>query len=335
MKYFLKDKPLLPNLFIATGIFKIMTIINLENISAFYNKLKALDNLSFSVEESEIFGLLGPNGSGKTTTLKILTGLIKPVAGRALIKNLDTWNDRNKLKGYIGYCPQFNSFNEKLTVRENIKYFAELYEIKDNLDDLAENVCAYLSLTKRIDTLAEILSGGFKRRLNIACGILNEPQVLFLDEPSIGLDPISRNELWKLIKEISSEGTTVIIATNIMEEAEYLCNKVALLKNGRNIVTGTIDEIRRKTPRIETILIYTKSSLENFQKIENYVRSLEGVLDVEYSNEIIRIKTRPKYTDDVIRYVVSHLRMSFISVEDVNVIPSSLIDAFEILVGAE
>ena len=311
-----------------------MGIIDFKNVSVYYNKSKVLDNFSFSVEGKEIFGLLGPNGSGKTTTLKVLTGLIKPNSGNAFINNRDIWDNRNLFKKDIGYCPQFDSFNEKLTVRENIKYFAKLYEIDDDLDNLAYNVCSYLGLNKRIDHRVENLSGGFKRRLNIALGILHEPKILFLDEPSIGLDPISRNELWKLIKELSSEGTTIILATNIMEEAEYLCDRVVLLKNGRNIISGTLTEIRRKTPKLETIIIYTQGSVRsNYQKIIQYIHSLQGVMYVEYTNDVIRIKARANYSDEIVRYVISHLKMSSVIVEDVKVIPSSLIDAFEVLVG--
>src|SRR3989344_657 len=274
-----------------------MEIGSFHNVSVYYKNLKALDNLSFSFEKAEIFGLLGPNGSGKTTTMKVLNGLLKQNSGHASIEQLEVWKNKNKIKKDIGYCPQFNSFNEKLTVRENIKYFADLYKIKGNLDNLAYNTCSYLGLSNKIDTLAENLSGGLKRRLNIALGILHEPKILFLDEPRVGLDPISRNELWKLIKKLRSEGTTIILATNIMEEAEYLCDRVVLLKNGRNIISGNLSEIRKKIPHTETIIIYTKFSAKtNNKKIIHRIKKLNGVIDFEFSNDVIKIKTREKKT---------------------------------------
>lgn len=313
-----------------------MEIGSFRNVTVFYNKLKALDDLSFDVKEGEIFGLLGPNGSGKTTTLKIFTGLMKPNSGNASVSNMDIWKNRNKLKKDIGYCPQFNSFNEKLTVRENIKYFAKLYGIKGDLGALAEKICSDLDLTKKIDQRAEHLSGGLKRRLNIICGILHDPGILFLDEPSIGLDPISRSELWKMIKKLRSKGTTIVIATNIMEEAEYLCDRVVLLKNGRSIITGNLAEIRRKVPTTETIVIHTKFSQKvNYQKITKHLRRRRGVIDIEYSTDVIRIKVKAKHGKSVKKYSISFLKKSSITVEDISVIPSSLIDAFEILVGPE
>jgi ABC-2 type transport system ATP-binding protein len=311
-------------------------MLSLNNVTVYYNKLKALDNLSFTVEEKEIFGLLGPNGSGKTTTLKVVVGLIKPNSGNASIRNMDIWKNKDRMKKDVGYCPQFDSFNEKLTVKENIKYFAKLYGVEGNLNDIIENVCSYLGLTKKIDEWAENLSGGLKRRLNIACGIIHEPKLLILDEPTIGLDPISRNSIWKLIKAMKSEGATIILATNIMEEAEYLCNEIVLLKNGRSIIKGNLAEIRSRTPRIETIIIYTENALEiNYQTIINYIQNLDGVLDVEYTNDVVRIKVNASRREEVMRYSVSQLRLSSVNVESVDVIPSSLIDAFEILEGGE
>lgn len=310
--------------------------VEFRDVILYYKKLAALNGLSFSVREGEIYGLLGPNGSGKTTTLRVLLGLMKPGYGVARINGIDVWSRRNEIKRLIGYCPQSNSFNEKLTVKENIKYFAHLYDVQADLNSLAEEVTYFLGLYRKLDEVAMNLSGGMKRRLNIACGILHRPELLILDEPSIGLDPISRNELWRFIKRIKSEGTTIILATNIMEEAEALCDRMILIKNGKALIEGNVNDIRSRGRNIENILIYVRQVLGvdgEYHSIVRSIKGLSGVLDVEYTNEIIKIKVLTGYADAVLDYAVTQLNRGLIDIEDVSVSRASLIDAFELLVG--
>ena len=310
--------------------------VEFKDVVLYYKNLLALDNLSFAVREGAIYGLLGPNGSGKTTTLRVLLGLMKPSYGLVTINGIDVWNRREEIKRLVGYCPQSNSFSEKLTVKENIKYFAHLYDVQADLNSLAEEVSYFLGLYKKLDELTMNLSGGMKRRLNMACGILHKPELLILDEPSIGLDPISRNELWRFIKRIKSEGTTIILATNIMEEAEALCDRMILIKNGKALIEGNVNDIRSKGGNIENIIIYVKQVIgvdNEYHRIVKSIKNLEGVLDVEYTNEIIKVKVLAGYTDAVLKYTVFQLNSGLIDVEDVSIARTSLIDAFELLVG--
>ncbi len=310
--------------------------VEFKDVTLYYKNLAALDNLSFAVREGEIYGLLGPNGSGKTTTLRVLLGLMKPGYGLVKINGIDVWNRRDEIKRLVGYCPQSNSFNEKLTVKENIKYFAHLYDVQADLNSLAEEVTYFLGLYGKLNELTMNLSGGMKRRLNMACGILHKPKLLILDEPSIGLDPISRNELWRFIKRIKSEGTTIILATNIMEEAEALCDRMILIKNGKALIEGNVNDIRRKGGNIENILIYVRQVIgvdSEYHRVVRSIKNLNGVLDVEYTNEIIKIKVLAGYTDAVLDYTVFQLNSELIDVEDVSIARTSLIDAFELLVG--
>ncbi|HDD45889.1 MAG TPA: ABC transporter ATP-binding protein [Candidatus Aenigmarchaeota archaeon] len=219
-------------------------LLHLINISVFYRKFKALDSFSMVVNREEIVGLIGHNGSGKTTILKVIAGIIKPDSGRILMNGNDVDIKSKEYRSSIGYSPQDNSFFEKLSVSENLKYFAHLYGV-ENIEDVAETAAKYFRLWDKKDVLAENLSGGMKRRLNIACAMLHGPKILLLDEPSLGLDPARRKELWELIKSIKSSGVSVVISTNIMEEAEYLCDRVIVVENGCMVYEGDVMNAER------------------------------------------------------------------------------------------
>ncbi len=220
-----------------------MRSILLRSLSVRFNDVRAVDNVSFSVRKGEITGLVGPNGSGKSTILRILTGLVKPDSGSIIIDDHTIDTKDNEFKRIIGYSPQDNSFFKKLTVRENLEYFASLYNIGENLDKLTGNLTRALGINDKIEELAENLSGGMKRRLNIACSLMHRPEILLLDEPSIELDPVSRNSLWELIRSINDNGTTIIVSTNIMEEAQALCDKLVFLSEGKVYMQGNTNEV--------------------------------------------------------------------------------------------
>ncbi len=225
-----------------------MGTLSFYNVSVYFGNLKALNNVSFTVREGEIFGLIGPNGSGKTTALKVLCGLIIPDEGSILLNNRPIDVKERGFKNMIGYCPQENSFFEKLTVRENLRYFANLYDVEENVENLMKSICKSLGIYDKFNELAENLSGGMKRRLNIACALLHDPKFLLMDEPSIELDPVSRNELWKLIKFINRSGTTIILASNLMEEVEFLCDRAVFLERGKKVCEGRVDEVIDSLP---------------------------------------------------------------------------------------
>ena len=221
-----------------------MVYLRLDKIGFRYGKNQILDNLSLTVNKGEIFGLMGSNGCGKTTILKMLCGLLEPMKdGKILLNEKEIKPDKEKR--IIGYCPQENSFFEKLTVKENLVYFAHLNNFKGNFDRLVRGTLKSIDLSNKINELACNLSGGMKRRLNIACGILHGPEILLLDEPTIELDPKARNKIWELIGAIKRLGTTIIIATNTREEAQALCDNVALIDEDRVVMQGAASEIPR------------------------------------------------------------------------------------------
>ena len=227
-----------------------MDLLKLENITVRYGLFfKALDKISFSVKDGEILGLVGSNGCGKSTILKVICGLIHP-GGKIFYKNQEIRPYNKDLAKFLGYSPQENSFFNKLTVRENMIYFSKIYDVRE-ADNLIDATIKSLGLEKKKNTLAEKLSGGMKRRLNIGCSIIHDPQILLLDEPSIELDPISRNNLWSLIKSINKFGTTIIISTNMMNEAAALCDRLVLLDHGKKISEGSVSSILTKVERMK------------------------------------------------------------------------------------
>lgn len=219
-------------------------MIKLDSISKSYGKVKALDSLSLEIRKGEIFGLLGPNGAGKTTTVKILTTLTKPDKGTGFINGIDIIHNPFEIKKIIGVVPQENNLEKELTVYENLLIYGMLHRVGD-LKRKIDEILEILELTEKKHSVVSTLSGGLQRRTLLARALLSEPKVLFLDEPSIGLDPHIRRELWQIIRKIKTEGRTVLLTTHYIEEAEALCDRVGILSHGRLIALGTPAELKR------------------------------------------------------------------------------------------
>ena len=217
-----------------------MDIITVNNLVKFYKDKKALDGVSLTVKKGELFGLLGVNGAGKTTLIKILVGLSKKSGGSVIIdgKNLDEKID--EIKEIIDISPQETSVANNLTVRENLEFFARVYG-KDN-EELIQKTVGIFHLEEVLNQKARTLSGGYKRRLSIAIALISQPKILFLDEPTLGLDVFARRELWNIIKKLKNE-VTIILTSHYLEEIEHLCDRVAILSKGKLLITGKIDEI--------------------------------------------------------------------------------------------
>lgn len=208
-----------------------MAMIKVKNLTKKYNGLKAVDDISFEVKQGETFGILGPNGAGKTTTLEILEGLRKPTKGIAFIDKLSIKKDRDHIKEIIGVQLQSTAFLEYLTVKEILQLFADLYSNPIDVDSLIKDVM----LTQKKKSYATQLSGGQQQRLSIASALVNNPKVIFLDEPTTGLDPQARRSVWQLIRRIQKKGQTTVLTTHYMEEAEKLCDRIAIMDRGKII----------------------------------------------------------------------------------------------------
>jgi ABC-2 type transport system ATP-binding protein len=220
--------------------------IEVDGLRKTYGSLVAVDGISFSVNDHEIFGILGPNGAGKTTTVEILEGLREADSGRAVVAGVDVMRHAQKVKSLIGVQLQASSFLDNLTLVELLNMFAAIYHVKINAVDLLRKV----DLEEKAKSYVRQLSGGQKQRFSIAAALVNEPQVLFLDEPSTGLDPQARRNLWELVEVLRAEGRTVVLTTHYMEEAEILCDRVAVMDHGKilrldspdNLIQGLIDK---------------------------------------------------------------------------------------------
>ena len=221
--------------------------VQVTNLKKSYGKLEVLKNVSFKVQQGEILALLGPNGAGKTTTINILSTLLLPDDGSAKVAGFDVVADGHQVRSSIGLTGQFAAVDEYLTGRENIQMIGRLYHMDPAIiPTRVTKLLADLDLTEAADRPARTYSGGMKRRLDLAMSLVASPSVLFLDEPTTGLDPRSRLGLWQMIKQLAKEGTSILLTTQYMEEAEYLANNVIVLDHGTIIAEGTVNELKTK-----------------------------------------------------------------------------------------
>ena len=221
-----------------------MNIITIDNVCKNYKSKKALDNVSLSIKQGELFGLLGVNGAGKTTLIKILCGLTRKTSGTITINNFNLDKEIDKIKEIIDISPQETSVANNLTVKENLEFFANIYNNNDN--KTINEIVDIFNLNEVLNQRAKTLSGGYKRRLSIAIALISKPKILFLDEPTLGLDVFARRELWNIIKKLQ-KNITIILTSHYLEEIENLCDRVAILSNGKLLKTGTIEEIKQIT----------------------------------------------------------------------------------------
>jgi ABC-2 type transport system ATP-binding protein len=205
-------------------------VIKIDNLKKSYGDIVAVNGVSYSVARSEMFGLVGPDGAGKTTTIRMLIGLLKPDSGNAKILGYDLRTQKNKIKNEIGYLSQKFSLYGDLTIDENIEFFAEIHGVKD-FEARRNELLEFTRLTPFRDRLADKLSGGMKQKLALACTLIHKPKIIFLDEPTTGVDPVSRRDFWKILSNLLHEGITIFMTTPYLDEAER-CNKIALMNNG-------------------------------------------------------------------------------------------------------
>ena len=224
-----------------------MDAIKIENLTKKYNDVVAVDDLSLSVKKGELFSLLGVNGAGKTTTIKMLSCLVKPTSGDAFLNGTSIRDNAIDIKSIIAVSPQENAVASGLSVRENLELICGVFGFsKERTQQKIKYLAELLGLESVIDKKASKLSGGFCRRLSIAMALISEPQILFLDEPTLGLDVLSRSDLWDIIRSLKGN-VTIVLTTHYMEEAETLSDRVAIMKDGKLLICDTADNIKHKT----------------------------------------------------------------------------------------
>lgn len=263
-------------------------MIQIENLVKRYGNLVALDHLNLQIQEGEVFGLLGPNGSGKTTAINCMLALLKYDRGSIRILGEEMTPDNYRVKQQIGIVLQNVAVFDELTVYENIDYFCGLYvREKEKRKQLVEEAVQFVGLEEFVKTRPGKLSGGLLRRLNIACGIAHKPKIIILDEPTVAVDPQSRNRILEGIQELNRQGSTIIYTSHYMEEVEQICTRIAILDHGRSIAVGTKEELKNMIKTGETVTI--EGVLLTPEQILS-IRELPHVFSVEYEEQILTVR---------------------------------------------
>jgi ABC-2 type transport system ATP-binding protein len=294
-----------------------------------FGNFVAVDRVSFAVRQGEIFGFLGPNGAGKSTTIRMLCALLLPTSGRATVGGMDLATSSETIRKNIGYMSQRFSLYDDLTVAENIDFFSGIYQVPAaHREERKEYVLAMSDLRDRRNTMTRLLPGGLKQRLALGCAILHQPPILFLDEPTSGVDPIARRSFWSLIYQLSDAGHTVFVSTHYMDEAEY-CHRLALMYRGRIIALGTPPELKEQLRSTSLMNLVSSDSLESMKILDE----TEGVLEVAVFGGGLHVTVQdPEITGARIREV---LRERNISIRSLEVIQPSMEDVFVALIEEE
>lgn len=250
-------------------------MIKIQALNKTYGQFTAAEDISFEVNSGEIFGLLGPNGAGKSTTINCISGLLKPTLGEVFINQFSVLSQGIAAKQSLGLVPQDLALYEDLTGYENVKFWGQAYGLSgEKLNQRIETVLEQVGLSSRAKEVVSIYSGGMKRRLNFACAILHEPKALLLDEPTVGVDPQSREHLLAAVEALKANGTAVLYTTHYMEEAERLCDRLAIIDHGKIIAIGTVDELRNQMGEKDLITLQgdfvgvDKSVIADYELIE-------------------------------------------------------------------
>lgn len=305
-------------------------IIKVENLVKRYKELVALDHLNLSINEGEVFGLLGPNGSGKSTAINCMLSLLQYDGGEVTIMGKKMTPASYDIKSKIGVVPQDMAVYEELTVRENIDFFCGLY-IKDKATrkQYVDEAIEFVGIKEFENFRPKKLSGGLKRRLNIACGIAHKPKIIFFDEPTVAVDPQSRNKILEGILELNKKGATIIYTSHYMEEIEQLCTRLSILDKGQVIASGTIPEIKRMIKKNE---IVTAEVIGLDPKVVDTLKMDNDVLTANYQGKTLKVEAAGK--SNIVK-VMSLLEKEGYEVQQIYSVQPSLNDVFLELTGKQ
>ncbi len=294
------------------------TVIKIENLKRSYGDIVAVNGVSYSVEKGEMFELVGPDGAGKTTTIKMLIGLLKPDSGNARLLGYDLITQKNKIKDEIGYLSQRFSLYGDLTIDESIEFFADIHGVK-NFKERRDELLEFTRLTPFRDRLADKLSGGMKQKLALACTLIHKPKIIFLDEPTTGVDPVSRRDFWKIFSNPLKEGITIFMTTPYLDEAER-CNRIALMNNGEIISWDTPKNVKASL-KVQIVEIVCSPSREAYNTI---------ITNTEYEVQMYgdRLNAALKYYDEQYKNPAKLLIDNKIEITDHRVITPSLENVF-------
>lgn len=308
-----------------------MEIIKITELTKKYGSNIAVDNINLNVNEGEIFGLLGPNGAGKSTTINSICGLLKINRGEIIINGINMSHSSLEAKKYLGLVPQEIAIFENLTARENIEFFGKLSGLKGSLlKERVDEALEFVGLSDNAKKMPKGYSGGMKRRLNIACAIAHHPKIIILDEPTVGIDPQSRNHILDSVRKLNKMGSTIIYTTHYMEEAEALCSRIAIMDHGRLIADGTREELKKLVHKEEKILI--SGSDISFNALSE-IKALKAVLDARLNEGRLEIIT--SNTQLVLQDILFILSRHEIRIKGIDVTEPDLETVFLSLTGRQ
>ena len=292
-----------------------MSIVKLEQLTKRFGDMTAVDKMSLEIHEGEIFGLLGPNGAGKSTAINMITGLLLVDEGSISILGKDIKKDKMAAKSNIGIVPQDIAIYEDLTSLENVKFFASLYGLKGKqLEDASMEALEFTGLSDKQKALPKAFSGGMKRRLNIACAIAHKPKLIIMDEPTVGIDPQSRNHILQSVKKLNEMGSTIIYTSHYMEEVEELCTRIAIMDHGKVIALGTCEELEDLINDKGIVIVVISDPISKVNK--DSIREISGVENVDVTEKTIKITSAKEVAnlDEIIQYFTKN-NISIKSVE--------------------
>ncbi|MDF2786939.1 MAG: transporter-like protein [Neobacillus sp.] len=267
-----------------------VNILNVQELRKSFGKLDAVKGVSFSVEKGESFSLLGPNGAGKSTTINMLTGLYPPTSGSIQITGVDVIDNPKLAQKSIGVVPQEIALYGALSARENLKFWGRMYDLSGKaLDKAVDEVLEIIGLTDRAKDKINTFSGGMKRRVNIGAAILHKPEVLIMDEPTVGIDPQSRNHILNTVKSLNQNGMTIIYTSHYMEEVEYLCERIGIMDHGELIACGTLRELRETIGDRSRIIISMDKGFSQDIEIGSLIKDLVLKKDVLIKNNLLTV----------------------------------------------
>lgn len=267
-----------------------VNILNVQELRKSFGKLDAVKGVSFSVEKGESFSLLGPNGAGKSTTINMLTGLYPPTSGSIQITGVDVINEPKLAQKSLGVVPQEIALYGALSARENLKFWGRMYDLSGKaLDKAVDEVLEIIGLTDRAKDKVNTFSGGMKRRVNIGAAILHKPEVLIMDEPTVGIDPQSRNHILNTVKSLNQNGMTIIYTSHYMEEVEYLCERIGIMDHGELIACGTLRELRETIGDRSRIIISMDKEKSHDLEIGKIIEGLVLKKDILVKDNLLTV----------------------------------------------
>ncbi|MFC0524989.1 ABC transporter ATP-binding protein [Pontibacillus salicampi] len=306
-----------------------MMLIELSSLQKKFSQHEAVKSINVTIQKGEIFGLLGPNGAGKSTTISMIATLLKPTSGDIRYKGASTLHDSRTLRASLGYVPQELAIYPEFTAKENAQFFAKLYKVpKKERQERIDSVLYKVGLLDRASEKVERFSGGMKRRLNIACALLHKPDVLMLDEPTVGIDPQSRNYILEMVKDLNTEGMTILYTSHYMEEVEFLCDRIAIMDHGDVIALGTREELTDMMEHQDIISMEAAPMHEEFQA---RITELPDVSYTELHNGILQIGIHKQA--DVLPEIFTIAKELGMRIRNVEVTTPRLEDVFLYLTG--